>query len=204
MQSICPMPIIWRDIHERLLAATAHDPRIPRPPVPLILAGWVYTNDIDKQTRWNDTMQWARQWGLSHLIPPLEPDMMYIVESPTTYAVGPMGGPMYLEWNHDPRPTVSDDAAAQAVTRLLEDWTRVAGPVLSAVTRPIRLTGRKRRRLLVDVQRDALPPWGTWTALAAGAERRSFTVFRASINQAIRPLEVDHIDFVHELSKGGV
>ena len=37
-------------------------------------------------------------------------------------------------------------------------------------------------------------PWGTWTAFASKDAKRSFTRLRASLNAAISPVEVDHID----------
>lgn len=39
------------------------------------------------------------------------------------------------------------------------------------------------------------PPWGSWLSLARGGSRRAFTRFRAAVNAAIKPHEVDHIDF---------
>ena len=41
-------------------------------------------------------------------------------------------------------------------------------------------------------------PWGTWTASASKDAKRSFTRLRASINAAISPVEVDHIDFIKD------
>ena len=29
------------------------------PPVPLILAGWVFSNDHEKKRRWDQTIEWA-------------------------------------------------------------------------------------------------------------------------------------------------
>jgi hypothetical protein len=34
----------------------------------LILAGWHFTNDFDKRTRWKETVDWADANGCSHLL----------------------------------------------------------------------------------------------------------------------------------------
>jgi len=196
------MPPVWSAIYSRLMAAReASDKAIPEPPSPLILGGWVSTNDVEKRLRWQSTVAWAARWGVSHLIGELSPDQMYRVSSLTDYEVGPMGGPMYLPWNWEPRDTVSPEAAARALDILRSTWTEIAGDHLAQSTRPLRLTGRKRRRLLVFAQNDMEPPWGSWASLGPGIERRSFTRLRAAVNSAIAPLEVDHIDFVHSQTK---
>jgi len=42
----------------------------------------------------------------------------------------------------------------------------------------------------------ARPPWGGWSYLSTvETERRIFTRFRAVVNNAIAPHEVDHVDF---------
>jgi hypothetical protein len=52
-------------------------------------------------------------------------------------------------------------------------------------------TGKKKRRLLVFADPQITPPWGSWFALASGAQRRAFTQFRKAVNDAISPLHVD-------------
>ncbi len=199
MQEICPLPIHWHRVHMALSeAAVAADRKIPPPPTPLILSGWNFTNDVVKHERWRQTVAWAEKWGFAGIIQELTPEMMHRVEHPTAYDIGPMGGPMHLPWNYEPRPIVSNADAEHAVNLLQADWGKIAGPDLCNITRPLRLTGKKRRKLLVGVDPSATPPWGTWTALTTGPERRSFTRFRAAVNATIDPLMVDHIDFVHE------
>lgn len=192
---ICPLPVIWDAIYRRLLEASrTGDGSNPPPPVPLILAGWAFTNDTEKQERWKATVTWADRHGFQGLIGALSAESMYRVEIATKYAVGPMGGPMYLPWTFDPKPALSS-AERQQVLRLLEGhWSDVAGSVASA-TRPLRLTGRKGRRLLVAARPDAIPLWGTWTTLAKNGRRRHFTRLRASINAVIAPHRIDHVDF---------
>jgi hypothetical protein len=65
------------------------------------------------------------------------------------------------------------------------------------VTRPVAFTGKKARRLLVQAEGEAIPPWGGWFDRSTEeAKRRTFTRFRSAVNKAIAPHEVDHIDFV--------
>jgi Dna[CI] antecedent, DciA len=105
---------------------------------------------------------------------------------------------MHLPWNFDPKPVVSEGQATQAMKTLVEKWPEIAGEELSAITRPLAFTGSKNSRLLVYADISAKPPWGSWTELGHGPERREFSRFRAAVNAAIEPLLVDHIDFVHD------
>ena len=63
------------------------------------------------------------------------------------------------------------------------------------MTKPLRFTGKKKRRLVVRADEKHAPPWGGWNALAPGENRRAFTHLRSAINRAISPLQVDQIDF---------
>lgn len=193
---ICPRPGKWSGIYQRLHRAWEAEGAIGAPPpVPLILAGWVYTNDLEKKARWEATVAWAMGHALSHLIPPLSAAERHEVVRPSDYAIGPLGGPMYLEWDYTVKDRPPDDEAAKAIEVLKAKWMSVAGPELGDVTRPLRFTGAKLRRLLVEARRACAPPWGSWTRLANGEGRRSFTRFRRAVNEAIAPLHVDHIDF---------
>jgi hypothetical protein len=75
-QFICPMPMVWDRIYQNLQAARdcSPDQTIPRPPIPLILNGWVYSTDLEKASRWNETIDWAKQYGFADLIPELQED----------------------------------------------------------------------------------------------------------------------------------
>ncbi len=85
MITICPLPPDWALIYQRLseLARIA-DQSIPPPPKPLILAGWAYSNDLEKQARWRETVEWAEKWGFTEAIGEITPDMMYDVENPSS------------------------------------------------------------------------------------------------------------------------
>jgi hypothetical protein len=196
---ICPKPDAWAELHRRLQeAASRENPRIPPPPVPLILAGWTYSNDVEKQNRWQETLAWTDHHGLGALLNDIEDGSMHVVSKLSDDKTGPLGGPMKLDWKFDPKPDVDAVVKERTVEALKTNWNKVVGGELGAITSPIRLTGAKGRRLVVWVKADVAPPWGTWTTLADDEKRRSFTAFRAAVNAALAPLEVDHIDFVFD------
>jgi len=64
---VCPNS--WGDYYKRLSRySELNECNPPSPPVPLILAGWHFTNDFDKRTRWKETVDWADANGCSHLL----------------------------------------------------------------------------------------------------------------------------------------
>ena len=68
------------------------------------------------------------------------------------------------------------------------------------ITRPVAFTGKKARRLLIHADATALPPWGNWAQRGDDEEqRRAFTRLRSTINRAIAPHEVDHIEFLAQM-----
>lgn len=204
MAIICPQPRIWDRIYRRLLRAWEQSGRIgERPPVPLILAGWACSNDVQKAERWSATLEWARDHDFAHLVPQLSKDDLYVADDPTTCVVGPLGGPMYLAWDFDPkvRPTAED--CARALESLRASWTSIVGEPLAAITQPTGFSGRKLRCLRVTADFDSSPPWGTWESLRSDPSRRAFTEFRAAINGHIQPLHVDHVLFHPGLARRG-
>jgi hypothetical protein len=197
MKSICPLPEHWLKILDQLRNWISNTgAQVTAPPAPLILAGWVYSNDVEKRERWLETVEWAERHGCVHLLECLTPEKMYRVDEPSNYVVGPMGGPMHLAWNHEPRPSFTDMDAEKAISVLKEQWHQIAGVRLSKVTSPIEITGLKKRRLLVQADYNHAPPWGSWTRLDKSEKRREFTRLRQAVNYAIHPLMVDHIDFL--------
>jgi hypothetical protein len=163
--------------------------------MPLILAGWAYSNDEAKHERWLATIEWANRGGFASLIPELGPGERLEVPEFSTYGIGPDGGPMHLPWSFDSKPVPSRELLENALLRLHEMWALVAGENLSECTRPLCFSGPKGRRLVVAVTEDRQPSWGSWERLAPGPERRAFTALRARINRTIRPHMVDHVDF---------
>ena len=197
MPRICPQPNAWSRVFDRLTRfATGHPCTPPSPPMPLILGGWTYSNDIEKTDRWNETLRWAAANGCGELVATLDDEDFYVVEAPTTYGVGPSGVPMYRTWTFSSKPRVSPAEATRLLEHLRENWPRVAGELLAGVTRPVCITGVKARRLLVHASPGSRAPWGSWSSLSTEvAERRTFTRLRASVNTEVAPHEIDHIDF---------
>lgn len=193
--AICPKPYLWQKIHQRLVDAARQCSSDSLPPTPLILAGWAFTNDREKQLRWRETVAWAEIHGCLDLVIGLPLDSMHVVDAVSDYEIGPGGGPMYLPWNFDPKAKITVAEKQVAITKLQTNWPEIAGSVGNC-TKPLRLTGAKGRRLLVGVNSEISPPWGSWTELDRSEGRRHFTRLRAAVNATISPLAVDHIDFV--------
>jgi hypothetical protein len=191
--NICPNPARWHEIYERLLSASA-ERDLEKPPKALILNGWAATNDVEKAERWAETANWAERHGLTDLVT-VQPQDWYAVEEPSSYEVGPLGGPLYLQWRSESAAKPSNDAVKTALDKLSGNWAAIT-PELAPFTRPSAFTGTKMRRLLVTVLKGAPPPpWGHWDSLPNDQSRREFTDLRKRVNRAIAPLEIDHIDF---------
>jgi hypothetical protein len=71
---ICPRPEKWYEIFRNLESARKErrDHMIERVPEPLILSGWAHSDNWERELRWHEYLEWAREYGFSHLIPPLE------------------------------------------------------------------------------------------------------------------------------------
>jgi hypothetical protein len=198
MKRICPNPMPWNEAFTRLTKfAKAHPCTPPSPPKPLILTGWAYSNDIEKMQRWEETVAWATDNGCSEVVTGIPDHDFYFVSEPTTYAIGPTGGPMYRPWDFDSKLRPSSEDVARHFEMLKSRWSEIVGLELAHITHPLAFTGEKARRLLVQAQYSASPPWGGWVCLSSvETERRTFTRFREAINKAIALHEIDHIDFI--------
>jgi hypothetical protein len=203
VQRICPNPIPWHKAFELLTNyAQSHHCRPPSPPTPLILAAWVGSNDIQKKRRWEETVDWAKENGCYDLVSYIPDNDFYFVEEPSRYDVGPMGGPMYNDWSFSPKIRPPSEEIVHLMNILLSRWSKIVGRELASITRPLAFTGSKARRLLVYADTSVAPPWGGWTYLSEKKEqRRYFSTFRAAINKAIAPHEVDHVDFTTKNDK---
>jgi len=169
-----------------------NDSTIPKPPVPLILSGWIFSNDVDKKLRWEEMKSWAEQYGVSGLMPELKPDDWYSVVKLDDSNPNP-----YRNWNYKERTKPSEKEVLNLFEKIERTWEVIVGKKFAEITWPVRFTGKKFRRLLIVVDKNAVPPWGSWQSLSKiESERRSFTDFRKRINAAIHPHEVDHIDFI--------
>lgn len=186
----------WHEVFERLTAyARTHECVPAAPPTPLILAGWAYSNDIEKMRRWEETLAWATRNGCSDIVA-IPDTYFYCVDEPTSHTVGPLGGPMYRPWDFEAKERPSADQLSERLATLTSRWQDIVGPELGRATRPLAFSGAKGRRLLVQADAAVSPPWGGWSHLSPlESQRRTFTRFRASINKAIAPHEVDHVDF---------
>jgi hypothetical protein len=196
-QLVCPNPPRWNDVFKQLVQyAEAHPCNPGRPPAPLILAGWASSNDTEKIHRWRETVDWASANGCVGIVEGISVKEFYQVENPTSYSIGPMGGPCYRPWDFEAKVRPPGEELAKHLEHLSARWAEIAGAGLSAVTRPLTFTGKRARRLLVQAEGAAVPPWGGWSHRSPDeAKRRSFTHFRSAVNKVIEPHEVDHIDF---------
>lgn len=197
MIRICPNPMVWNDVSERLTRfAKAQPCTPPSPPKPLILAGWAYSNDLEKMRRWEETVAWATDNGCVDAVRSIPDENFYFVSEPTTYAVGPAGGPMYRPWDFGSKRRPSQQEIARHFETLKFRWSEIVGSELAHITHPLAFTGEKARRLLVRADGSHRPPWGGWSYFSSvESERRTFTLFRGAINRAIAPHEIDHVDF---------
>lgn len=71
----------WHEAFERLTKyAQLHPCVSPSPPKPLILAGWAYSNDVEKMQRWEETVAWAAINGCTNLVSGIPDSDFYFVE----------------------------------------------------------------------------------------------------------------------------
>jgi hypothetical protein len=200
MIRVCPNPALWYKIFQNLEQyARAHNCNPQDPPRALVLSSWNYSNDLERKTRWEETLQWASTNNCLDMVEGISDSEFYEVEELTTYQVGPMGDPLYRPWNYEKKNLLSQNDTESYLKYLISNWESIVGKELSRVTKPYVFTGEKARRLLVYCEESYNPPWGAWSHLSnIESERRSFTAFRKAVNKAISPHEVDHIDFIIE------
>lgn len=190
-----PAGLAWHEFWSWLSAAKPAD--TPNPPVPLILAA-SGESDASKHHRLRQQLEWAdRHDRLDEAITRLAaiPVEQWNASSLESWNQDSYPPPWHWGWTSDPKPKISAEDATKLIEHLRANWDEVAGHELGRVTSPLRFEGAKRRRLVVRARSDASPPWGSWFSLARGGNRRAFTRFRAAVNAAIKPHEVDHIDF---------
>jgi hypothetical protein len=200
MMCVCPNPTPWHEAFQRLADyAELHACTPSSPPKPLILTGWACSSDTEKAERWEGTLAWAANNGCSDLLSRIPEQDFYFVHEVTSRAVAPLGGPMHRAWDFERKSRPPTGQLAKRMDALLSSWPEIVGQELANITRPTKFTGAKARRLLVLADAAARPPWGGWSCLSTReSERKVFTGFRAAVNAAIAPHEVDHIDFTTE------
>jgi hypothetical protein len=192
---ISPKPELWYKVFQTLEKyARTHKCAPADPPRALVLSGWIYSNDLERKTRWDETIKWASANNCLDIVKDIPVSEYYEVVELSTYPIGPLGGPMYLSWNYDEK--TPPEALEQSLQILTTNWRSIAGRELSKITEPYMFSGKKARRLLVYYQKSYKPPWGDWSHLSGDeSKRRTFTNFRAAVNKAISPHMVDHINF---------
>ena len=197
MFRVCPEPLEWLRISKELQNYSKHHNCLPpEPPIPLILNGWVYSNDISKHNQWIRTKLWAARNQCLHLIESSQRDF-YTVETMSTHAIGPLYNPMYLPWSFESKVSPCRDQLMGWVNLLRENWNSVAGLTISSHCQPVKFSGAKGRNLICTYLADSSPPWGAWDRLSRNSiNRRAFTIFRKSVNDLIEPHMVDHITFI--------
>jgi len=100
---------------------------------------------------------------------------------------------MFRPWDYEPKSRPSSEDIDRLLRVLLSSWSEGVGEELGRGDRPLAFLGAKGPRLLVT---PIFALWGTWSHLSSiESERRACTRFRAAINRAIAPHEIDHVDF---------
>lgn len=192
-----PSPGAWGRFYQFL--SSKRRPDSSPPPVPLILAASA-ESPASKHARLTSQLRWAEENHCSdealRFLRDI-PDEEWEVSSALEWYTD--GYDYHPSWNYSARPTPDATALATALNVLRPRWLEIAGPDVGHITEPVGFTGAKSRRLLVRAVVGTKPPWGSWTGFSPDASRSSFTRLRASINGAIKPLEVDHVDFIEEV-----
>lgn len=68
----------WHQLHEQMEAISQRN-KLSAPPVPLILAGWMFSSTRQKNKRWLDTIDWLNANGLYHLLENFTEDQYFFV-----------------------------------------------------------------------------------------------------------------------------
>ncbi|MBU1054527.1 MAG: hypothetical protein KKC46_11980 [Proteobacteria bacterium] len=193
-----PLPTDWAKIHSQLSKAwmLREDRQIPKPPVPLILAGAAFSSASAIRARWIDLINWTNEYGFSSIL------MNNLPESPSYDVAESIAGvsangkgwwPEIGEQFHQPKQKPSKEIILATLNRLKIEWEVIVGIELGKETFPKKFTGKKARRLVVFANPNFSPPWGNWYSV--NRNPNAFSKFRKTINAAISPMEVDNIDF---------
>ncbi len=188
---VCPDPRAWHEAYIWLRALSEHR-ILSAPPKSLILAGWAFSSDVDKQGAWHAMRTWARTHGVEEEVLAITAGRMHTVaalRSGRPYDGFKFGGPV-------PRVALKGEIRAHALEKLKSDWQIIVGEELFRRTLPFRITGARGHRLIVRPRDFNGTLWSDWSrgldiARCAG----SFTAFRAAINSLLTPLVIDHVDF---------
>lgn len=204
MIRVCPLPRVWGEIYRKLSDICHENSNIPSPPIALILAGWNFSDDFSKKRRWDETVQWAAEFGGTEFISQL-------IES-DFYHVDELHRSDFLdnEWGETSPPAIkpSIEILTELVKKITENWNQIA-EIDSKFTKPINFSGAKARSLAVEYDTDELPSWGTWGNEPGGyhkqnfSDKNKFSILREKVNKVIHPHNIDHIVFYKKITGKG-
>ena len=80
--------------------------------------------------RWRETVDWASANGCVGIVEGISDQDFYQVEKPTSYSVGPMGGPCYRPWDLEAKVRPPEAELAKHLEYLSAHWADIAGPRL--------------------------------------------------------------------------
>jgi hypothetical protein len=190
---VCPQPTAWNDLYKSLCEYARQHQVAEAPPSPFVLTGWWATNDLDKQQRWGEMRRWAERHGCARLLESLKPEDFLWVQELAAHAAMDRYADWTFGWTADRAPRPSRDEVVRMLAELKARWDYIA-PSIAPWTAPLRFTGRARRRLLVGVTAVREPAWGEWNPFRK-VRSLEFSEIRSSVNEAVEPHRVDHIDF---------
>ena len=190
---VSPQPNKWYEIYQGLKAYWENEIRASTasPPVALVLSGWTFSNDYDKQERWELTLKWAEINNCGHLIPLLNEEEKYYIKEYSSYRP-------YEYHTYDKKYKPTKEEVVNAIELIKEKWKSLMGEEFGNKTNPDSFSGNKSRSLLVFYKPEYTPPWGSWTNHLANGKPSKFTELRSKVNELIKPLAVDHIMFKEE------
>ena len=68
MIKVCPNPIPWNNVFNKLSEFANDHENLSKPPVPLILGGWVSTNDLDKKAFSYKNSNWRTECSFGRMM----------------------------------------------------------------------------------------------------------------------------------------
>ena len=165
---VCPCPIKWNELYHLLPAYDGRQWRFlpfiwrpenwkvgERPGLPLILSAWWWTSDSAKQLRFMQHIYFA---GDMDVLEEFDRNIRNLSKDEWLYTGEIVVDDPSLRWNFEPKSIPPDKKIKEALSILIENWERLAGPEIYKATQPLRFTGKKYRRLLVLADSRVKPP----------------------------------------------
>lgn len=199
---IIPCPIKWTELWQMLPdLKRSGDSWNPLPP--LILGAWAYSTEQSKQERFFYHLRYAAK---KDVLDKVSFFLINLSESEWCHT-GEAGYNLDLEYNYSyeefaPKDRPAKEVLLNSLQLLNNNWSNIAGKLISNATQPIKFSGDKARRLIIKVlNENIIPPWGSWWSLKDSSNKKAFTLFRSTINKNISPHYVDHICFIKKGKK---